>query len=110
LGYAKELGVPVEVFIEENDNAYMHKTAAAGAKEIKFRRREVKADITGYASELLAKALSPAALNAKLTRADADAFISYLKKNGGLDTANKYIGPNRPGDKTKPGVGLADGE
>ena len=110
LGYAKELGVPVEVFIEENDNAYMHKTGAAGAKDIKYRRREVKADITGYTSELLAKALSPAALNAKLTKADADAFISYLKKNGGLDTTNKYAGTNRRGYKTKPGAGLEDGE
>jgi monoamine oxidase len=110
LGYAKELGVPVEVFIEENDNAYMHKTGAAGAKDIKYRRREAKADITGYTSELLAKALSPAALGAKMTRADAEALISYLKKNGGLDTTNKYTGTNRRGYRTKPGVGLEDGE
>jgi monoamine oxidase len=110
LGYAKELGVPVEVFIEENDNAYMHKTGAAGAKDAKYRRREVKSDITGYTAELLAKALSPAALNAKLTKADADAFISYLKKNGGLDATNKYAGTTRRGYKAKPGVGLEDGE
>jgi monoamine oxidase len=110
LGYAKELSVPVEVFIEENDNAYMHKTGVAGAKDIKYRRREVKSDISGYTSELLAKALSPAALNAKLTKADADAFVSYLKKNGGLDTTNKYAGTTRRGFKTKPGVGLEGGE
>jgi len=110
LAYARELGVPVEVFIEENDNAFMHKTGAAGAKDIKYRRREVKADITGYTSELLAKALSPAALNAKLTKADADAFVSYLKKNGGLDTVNKYAGTTRRGYKVKPGAGLEDGE
>lgn len=110
LGYARELGVPVEVFIEENDNAYMHKTGAPGAKDAKYRRREVKSDITGYTAELLAKALWPAALNAKLTKADADAFISYLKENGGLDATNKYAGTNRRGYKTKPGVGLEDGE
>ena len=75
-----------------------------------YRRREVKADITGYTSELLAKALSPAALNAKLTKADADAFVSYLKKNGGLDTVNKYTGTTRRGYKVKPGAGLEDGE
>jgi len=110
LGYAKELGVPVEVFIEENDNAYMHKTGAAGAKDTKYRRREVKSDITGYTLELLAKALSPAALNAKLTKADAEAFVSYLKKNGGLDATGKYAGTTKRGYKTRPGVGLEDGE
>jgi monoamine oxidase len=110
LAYAKELGVAVEVFIEENDNAYMHKTGAAGTMDLKYRRREVRSDITGYTSELLAKALSPAALNARLTKADADAFISYLKKNGGLDATNKYAGTTRRGFKTKPGVGLEHGE
>jgi monoamine oxidase len=110
LGYAKELGVPVEVFIDDNDNAYMHKSGAAGAKDTKYRRREVRSDITGYTSELLAKALTPAALNAKMTKADVDALISYLKRNGSLDTTNKYTGTTRRGFKSIPGVGLDDGE
>jgi monoamine oxidase len=110
LGYAKELGIPIEVFIDDNDNAYMHNSGAAGAKDTRYRRREVKADITGYTSELLAKALSPAALNAKMTKADIDALLSYLKRNGALDTTNKYAGTTRRGYKATPGVGLQSGE
>ena len=110
LGYAKELGVPVEVFIDDNVNAYVHKTGEAGAKDVKYRRREVETDITGYTSELLAKALTPAALGAKMTKADADALITYLKKNGALDGTNKYSGTTRRGYKTVPGAGLAAGD
>jgi len=110
LGYCKELGVAVEVFIDDNENAFLHKTAAAGGKDQRLRRREARADITGYTSELLAKALSQPALNATMTRADADALITYLKRSGGLDAKGVYSGTPRRGYKTPPGVGLASGD
>lgn len=110
LGYCKELGVPVEVIVDDNDNAYLHKRGVAGAKDVRMRRREVKADMTGYASEMLAKALSQPALDAKMTRADADALISYLKRNGSLDAKGVYTGSTRRGYLSPPGVGSAKGE
>ncbi|MEQ1757388.1 MAG: flavin monoamine oxidase family protein [Vicinamibacterales bacterium] len=110
LGYAKELGVPIEVFVDDNENAYLHKTGAAGAKDTRFRRREVRADVTGYTSELLAKAVSQPALNAAMTKADVDALVTYLKRNGGLDARAAYAGSTRRGFKTVPGVGAATGE
>lgn len=110
LGYCRELGVPVEVFVDDNDNAYLHRSGAAGAKDQKFRRREVRADITGYTSELLAKALSPAALNAPMTKADTEALITYLKRNGALDTKGAYAGTTRRGYASPPGAGLASGD
>lgn len=110
LGYCKELGVPVEVFVDDNENAYLHKSGAAGAKDLKYRRREVRADITGYTAELLAKALSKPALSAPMTKADVDALVTYLKRNGGLDTKNAYAGSPRRGYKTVPGAGLAAGD
>ena len=39
LGYAKELGVPVEVFIEENDNAYMVHNSRTSAESSTTRTR-----------------------------------------------------------------------
>lgn len=110
LGYCKELGVPVEVFVDDNENAYLHKSGAAGTKDLRLRRREVRADITGYTSELLAKALSQPALNAPMTKADTDALVTYLKRNGGLDAKGAYGGTPRRGYKTPPGVGLASGD
>lgn len=110
LAYCKELGVPIEVFVDDNTNAYLHKTGTAGGKDQRFRRREVETDITGYTSELLAKALSQSTLNAPMTKADADAVIAYLKREGGLDTRGAYTGSSRRGYKNPPGVGLASGD
>lgn len=108
LGYAREFGVPVEVFVDDNENAYLHRSATAGTGQ-RFRRREVRADITGYTSELLAKALSQPALNAPMTKADRDAVMTYLRRNGGLDDKGAYAGSPRRGYKTPPGAGAAAG-
>src|SRR5690242_3008473 len=42
LGYCKELGVPVEVFTDENLNTYLYQSGTAGAPGRKYRRREVR--------------------------------------------------------------------
>ena len=82
LGYCKELGVPVEVFTDENLNTYFHESGAAGTPGRRFRRREVRSDLTGYTAELLSKALSQPALNAPMSKADLVSNIgSAAKKN-----------------------------
>ena len=106
LNYARELDVPVEVFVDDNANAYVHKAGTGGGQ--KFRRREVAADVTGYTSELLAKALSQPALNAPMTRADRDAIVTYLRRNGALDEKGAYAGSTRRGYKTPPGIGSGE--
>ncbi len=110
LGYCKELGVPIEVFTDDNQNAYFYKSGVAPAAGRKFRRREVENDLSGYTSELLAKALSQPALNAPLTKADRDALIEYLRREGALGELSKYGGSPRRGYKTPPGAGDAPGE
>ena len=109
LNYCREFNVPIEVFTDVNENSWVHKAGATGAGT-KYRRREVRADITGYTSELLAKAISPAALNAPLTKEDRDALITYLRRNGALDAKGAYAGTPRRGYKTVPGVGTQPGD
>jgi monoamine oxidase len=109
LGYLKAFDLPIEVFVDDNENAFAHKSAPSGPGR-KFRRREVRSDVTGYTSEMLTKALSPAALNAPLTRADRDALIAYLRRNGALDGAGAYRGTTRRGYNAVPGAGNAAGD
>ena len=110
LGYCKELGVPIEVFTDDNQNAYLYKSGAAPAAGRRYRRREVENDLSGYTSELLAKALSQPALNSPLTKADRDALVEYLRREGALGELSKYTGSPRRGYKTPPGAGHAPGE
>ena len=59
LGYCRELGVPMQVFLNDSDaNYFYYEGAAAGTlANRKIRMREVKADITGQVNELLVKAI-----------------------------------------------------
>jgi monoamine oxidase len=109
LGYLRDFNLPIEVFVDDNANAFVYQTKASALKGKRLRAREVRADINGYTSELLAKALAPATLNQPLTKADRDAFIDYLKKSGGLDQTNKYKGTPKRGYEKPPGAGDAPG-
>ena len=105
LGYCRELGVPIEVFVDDNDAAYVYNTRSATLAGKRLRGREVRTDMSGYVSELLAKAVNQPALSQPLTKADRDALIDYLKRNGGLDQTNKYAGASRRGFSEAPGGG-----
>jgi monoamine oxidase len=105
LGYCRELEVPIEVFVDDNDAAYVYNTKTTTLAGKRLRGREVRADMSGYVSELLAKAVSQPALSQPLTKADRDALIEYLKRSGGLDPANKYSGSSRRGFAAAPGGG-----
>jgi monoamine oxidase len=109
LAYLREFNLPIEVFVDDNANAFIYQTKTASLKGARLRAREVRADLSGYTFELLAKALSPAALNQPLTKADREALIEYLRKAGGLDLRNAYRGSPRRGYVTPPGAGDAVG-
>jgi monoamine oxidase len=80
LGYCRELGVPLETLIYENESSYFYYEGEnigplAGRR---VRLREVKADMIGYTCELMAKAVSQDALDLPLTAEDKERFISFL--------------------------------
>jgi monoamine oxidase len=88
LGYCKELGVPLEVFINENESSYFYsegKNIGPLANK-RVRLREVKADMIGYTCELLAKAVDQDKLDRKLSKEDKETFVTFLIGEGYLDT------------------------
>ena len=106
LGYCKELGVPVEVFINENDSSYFYyegdKIGPLANKRL--RLREVKADMIGYTNELLVKALDQGRLDLPVTAEDKQRFLTYLLAQGYLDSSDRRYkafairGPGNPHD------------
>jgi monoamine oxidase len=68
LDYCRELGVPIEVFVNNNASAYVY---TRGMKA-PVRSRTARADLYGYVAELLAKASNSGALNRRLTKDDRE--------------------------------------
>ena len=106
LGYCKELGVPLEIFINENESSYFYfegdSLGPLASKRV--RLREVKADMIGYTCELMAKAIDQAQLDRPLTAQDKERFVTFLVSEGYLDSAdhaykkNTARGPGDPHD------------
>jgi len=90
LGYCKELGVPVEVFVNENESSYFYFEGdnIGPLANKKVRLREVKADMLGYTCELLTKAINQNALDVPLTADDKEKFVTFLLNEGVLDSAD----------------------
>ncbi|MFZ4451646.1 flavin monoamine oxidase family protein [Salibacterium aidingense] len=105
MGYCRELGVKLEPFSNINEAAYMYNEGVGRMSGSRIRRREVRTDIRGYTSELLAKALDQDALDQPLTNEDQERLLSYLQQNGGLDDNLTYKGTSSRGYSTLPGVG-----
>ncbi len=110
LDYCKELGVPIEVFTNQNADAFLYREGVPGALNgVPVRQRAIKADAYGYTAELLAKATSQGALDAELTAEDKEALISYLRSFGAINSANEYVGGGRRGYDPEPGAHLEAG-
>lgn len=91
LNYCRELGVPVQVFLNEAENSYFfYENNAAGALSNKrIRLREVKADMAGQVNELLVKAINKEALDLPMTAEDKDRLLRYLVTQGYLDATER---------------------
>ena len=91
LTYCRELGVPLEIFVNEAENAYFFYEGQdvgplAGTR---VRLREVKADMIGYTNELLVKAIDQGQLDLPVTADDKQRFVNYLVTQGYLDSSDK---------------------
>ncbi|HEY1968659.1 MAG TPA: FAD-dependent oxidoreductase [Pseudonocardia sp.] len=111
LDYCRELGVPLEVFINVNADAYFFQEGMEPGHPI--RRRAIKADSFGYISELLAKATDQGALDQRLNQDDKEALLKFLRHFGsvGKHAAKKdgprnwdYTGGPQRGYSTWPGA------
>ncbi len=91
LGYCREVGVPMEIFINEAENSFFYYEgeqygSLAGKR---LRLREVKADMLGHVNELLVKAVDQDKLDQPMTGEDKDRFIRFLVSEGYLDATTK---------------------
>jgi monoamine oxidase len=110
IDYCRELGVPLEVFTNQNADAYYYNEGSqfGSMSGVKVRHRTAKADMYGYISELLGKATNQGALDAVLTTQDRDLLVAFLNNFGGLSGGN-YLGSSRRGFAVSPSAGLQPG-
>lgn len=105
LDYCRELGVPVQVFTNQNADAFIY-NEASGQPPVRYRT--AKADVYGYVSELLAKAADQGALDATITPDDRERLLSFLQSFGAIGGRTDgwaYHGGSRRGFATYPGAG-----
>ena len=93
--YCKALGVPLEVFVNENYHAWVQDPNAFGGKPV--RMREFMADARGFMTELIAKSPNRAEFEAAFSAADAERLFEFLRIYGDLDANGRYRGSGRAG-------------
>lgn len=103
LGYCKELGVPLEVFVNTNRSSLMVSDKAFGGKPIE--QRQVINDTRGHIAELLAKCINRSALDQELTKEDRERLLVLLRSFGDLKGDYVYQGSERAGVTRLPGAG-----
>lgn len=104
LGYAKTLGVKMEVEVNSSRSAYI-----MGPDGQRIRLRAAVNDMRGYVSEMLAKALDQGALDKIVTPADKAKLAPFLRAYGDLDESGSFKGTGRSGFEQYPGAGLQIG-
>ena len=95
LDYCKELGVPLEVFINwSDDNYFYEENPELGSLSGRpVRLREVKADLWGSTTELLAKAMDQGTIDVPLSAEDKAIMTEFLVRAGYLDSEDHLYAP-----------------
>lgn len=110
LHYCRELGVPLEIFNNINENAYLYSEGNGPLSNRPVRIKEVTHDMRGYMCEFLHKAVDQDALDLPLSQEDKEKLIEFLRVEGGLDPDMLYKGNDRRGYKSPPGAWDQPGE
>lgn len=101
LGYCKQFGVPLEVFVNANRSTFFHDRRGFDGQPKQSRR--VHHDSAGHIAELLAKAINKNALDDELSTQDKGRVLGFLRGFGDLDHNLTYQGSARAGYSTPPG-------
>ncbi|AHM05089.1 Tryptophan 2-monooxygenase [Roseibacterium elongatum DSM 19469] len=89
LDYCRRLNVPLEVFVQENQNAYVHSIRAFDGRPQRYHK--IWADYVGGISEMLAKGVNQGAFSDQITQEDAEMVLESLKSFGVLDDRYRYV-------------------
>jgi monoamine oxidase len=95
LAYCKELGVDLEVFINENKTAYIQDDAMLGGKPV--RNGEFTTNLRGFLGEMMAKSLDNAQLTEGFSREEMETLLSVIRDFGDLNEDMLYKGSDRAG-------------
>ncbi len=98
LGYARQLGVPLEIFVNSNRSAGWD----FGGKV--HRERQMLFDLRGRLAELLVTAMDAHGLDAVMPKADRDMFGQFLRGWGGLDPNGRMRASASSGFASEPGA------
>ena len=98
LGYARRLGVPLEVMVNSNRAAKWD----FGGRVI--ADRQIRNDLRGRFSELLAKAVDRGALDQEMSAGEKSAMRQFLAFYGGLNERGAYTPDGRSGYVQPPGA------
>src|SRR5688572_15113664 len=97
LGYARALGVPLEVMVNTN------RAARSEFNGRVFTNRQLAYDVRGRFIELLAKAVDRSALDQELAGGDKNALRQFLNFYGALGERGEYVPDGRSGFDPLPG-------
>ncbi|GII66950.1 flavin monoamine oxidase [Sphaerisporangium krabiense] len=100
LGYCRDFGVPLQVFVNDNRNAYFHDGDAFGGRPQRARR--VINDTRGAVAELAARALRQD-LDGEMSEEDLARVRDFLRNFGALDEGYRYRGSWSSGYAEPPG-------
>jgi len=103
LGYARELGVALEVEVNTSRSTFLQSDKVNGGKPVP--QRKAINDTRGHVSELLAKCIKRGALDSEFTAQDRERIMDFLAIYGPLDKSGVYAGSGRAGMKVTPGAG-----
>ncbi|MAC32724.1 MAG: twin-arginine translocation pathway signal protein [Haliea sp.] len=95
LHYCRELGVELEVFVNESKTAWVQDDRLLGGKPI--RNVEYTTHLRGFMAELFAKSMTRAELEAPVSREDTEQVLQVLRRFGDLDEDLIYRGSVRAG-------------
>ena len=93
VGYCKELGVPLQIFVNHSDaNFFYEDDPELGSLSGKrVRLPEVKADLWGSTTELLAKAMDQGQIDAPLSEEDKVLLMEFLVRAGYMDSEDHIL-------------------
>ncbi len=102
LSYCREFGIPLETHVNESGSSKFVSSSVRNGKPL--THRQVKNDIRGGVSELLAKAAGRGALDAELSAGDRERLLDFLNMYGALGEGGSYQGSDRSGFAVEPTI------
>ncbi|MFI0420830.1 flavin monoamine oxidase family protein [Spongiactinospora sp. 9N601] len=100
LGYCRDMGVPLQVMVNDNRHAFLHDADALGGRPERARR--MINDTRGAVAELAARAVG-AGLDRQLSEEDLALVRDFVRAYGELDENYRYRGSSRAGYAEPPG-------